>query len=620
MKVVSRRKRNIVLLAACAVLLLPVGLWVLDKQISRPGRIRRDKERVRLSDVRTAIARYAIDNSRFPTDLQELVPNYMSEGMTTFACTRNDRAPIAWDPETGTLEWSTPLKIRSLLPREEMHSLHVKKLPVKIDRITGERVFRQDPKAVKVGKEDIVLEPEMFHAMTYGWQVGEEEGASGHAYLHIPEGIGALDYDKHIFDPARRAGDFYNVGGDRRPAAATLYFMAPRAGRYYGYVRLKAQREHCSNIVKMLVNEETRDYRLLGHTYRQPFIWHWFEFRGGPVTLKNGLNSFTFLTYHDDVKIDQILLTRKYRYDIKESTKKIFVGGHAEVSEIPEDVPPLCMSLQVETLKIGDKKDPEVSIHLHKNAPTAIDALLLTTLDLPNGKKLTSRRSITVREEDRLVRFPCETKLPRPLDRREYLLSCRLMLDGKEIALRTTVLMYDYDWSILGPLPYMSVFDKGPVEKDKTPAKSYSFAKKDHKWQKYDRKHTDHFCVMDFGKMFSGNVYNAKANTMLYAYTEVHAAQGGKYMMKIQADDNIVVWVNGKEVGRIIEYGPAIRTAKEVPVTLQAGKNKILYRLNQRTHQWQAGIRIRTIEDQIADVVGVPFDEQDADCAPPTAQ
>ena len=59
--------------------------------------------------------------------------------------------------------------------------------------------------------------------------------------------------------------------------------------------------------------------------------------------------------------------------------------------------------------------------------------------------------------------------------------------------------------------------------------------------------------------------------------------------------------------------GPPIRTARETEIDLKTGRNRILFRLNQKEGQWQAGIRIRTIDDQIANVNGVPFDEQTID-------
>ena len=105
--------------------------------------------------------------------------------------------------------------------------------------------------------------------------------------------------------------------------------------------------------------------------------------------------------------------------------------------------------------------------------------------------------------------------------------------------------------------------------------------------------------------MFSGRTSNAMSDVCLYAFTEINAGREGIYLMKTLSDDNIVVWVNGKKTASITEKGPPIRTAQETRISLDKGKNQILFRLNQDGGQWQAGIRIRTEDDQIAEITGV---------------
>ncbi len=43
---------------------------------------------------------------------------------------------------------------------------------------------------------------------------------------------------------------------------------------------------------------------------------------------------------------------------------------------------------------------------------------------------------------------------------------------------------------------------------------------------------------------------------------------------------------------------------------LEAGRNRILFRLNQQEAQWMAALRIRTPDGNLPDVVGVPLGEQ----------
>ena len=133
------------------------------------------------------------------------------------------------------------------------------------------------------------------------------------------------------------------------------------------------------------------------------------------------------------------------------------------------------------------------------------------------------------------------------------------------------------------------------------------------RWHKYSHKFTNQFCMLDFGQMFSGKSLNAMGQVALYAYTEVEADKAGKYLLKVQGDDNIVVWINGARVIRITDKGPPIRTAREVAISLVEGRNRILFRLNQKKGQWLAGIRIRAAGDKVTDARGISFDEQSVD-------
>jgi hypothetical protein len=210
------------------------------------------------------------------------------------------------------------------------------------------------------------------------------------------------------------------------------------------------------------------------------------------------------------------------------------------------------------------------------------------------------------------VKVRWRIELPESLPRREYLVRCRLLVEGREVEEKTLALLRGYDWSVLGPLPFVEGAATGEPEGDARPRTSYLFGGRRFTWRAYEEAFTDHFGLMDFGRMFAeeaGDVEHAS----LYAYTEVRARDGGEYLLKAQGDDDLVVWINGSEVVAISEKGPPIRTAREVPVRLKAGGNRVLFRLSQKSGQWQAAIRIRTPSDHLADVEGIPFADQDVD-------
>ena len=55
----------------------------------------------------------------------------------------------------------------------------------------------------------------------------------------------------------------------------------------------------------------------------------------------------------------------------------------------------------------------------------------------------------------------------------------------------------------------------------------------------------------------------------------------------------------------------AIRSAAEFKVALKKGRNRVLFRLNQKDAQWQAAIRFRTTDDKLPGIKGIPFAQQE---------
>ena len=452
-----------------------------------------------------------------------------------------------------------------------------------------------------------MVEAESFQFLSYGWEVGEDARAAGRAYIYLKEGAGDINAHNAEFDPKLRAGDFYNVTGDRRRIEARCYFTAPTSGRYFVAARTMAHRSHCSNIVYIELNRGP--HTQVGHNGSTPFVWLWHNV--GKVSLKKGLNSICFLTCQDGVKVDQVILTRTDP-GLTEPDPRTFAGGCALRPELPADLPPVTLSLATATLALTEPMSPLATVYLRRNVTEDVRGTLKLWLDLPGHRQLEESHELVLTGAERLVKLPFSLKLTRPLERREYVARCQFTPEHGATQDRTLVFYHEYDWSILGPLPFMDTTTSGQPEADDRPRTHYTFGDQTLTWKGYDRKLSAAFCVMDFGRMFCGRTFYAIPSVSLYAYTEVEAERAGPYLLKTQGDDDLMVWLNGRHVATTGEHkGTAIRTAREVPIELARGRNRILFRLNQKTGQWQAGIRIRTRSDKVADVIGIPFDSQD---------
>ena len=594
---------------ATIVCILLAGLaaagWVADRRLTRGDRIRLDVEREHLWEVRDAILRFRLDQERFPQELAELVDSYLPAALT-LCRPDGDRAPttpLLWDPTTGVLSWPRPFPIRGLVHHDQPLRLELPAPPILRDALTGEAVYSEAGDAIRPGPRDIVVEAEHFQFLSYGWEIRRAADAGGGAYIHLKEGRGDQDKDSKEIHSDRRAGDVYNITGDNRPIEARCWFIVPETGTYYPWVRTMAHRSQCSNMI--VINFNGRARNTVGQNGSTPYVWLWHQTR--PVHLVRGPNYAGFCVYQDDVKVDQILLSPRNSTPPPDS--HTYIGVDPPTSITGTESPPAVLSLTCDTLAIGATNDPSVEIYVFDNRLDRERSSLELTLDLPAGR--TRRRLLPLLASDhRLLRFPYDLQLPRPLDKREYLLRCRLLHENNPVQERTVVLYRGYDWRILGPLPYMQVSETAAPESVEIPQNPCEIRGTATAWVRYDEANTAPFALMDFGKMFSGRTYNAMPEVSAYAYTEVSAATAGRYLLKGMGDDNLIVWINGDKVMTISNRGTAIRTALDKPVMLRKGLNRILYRINQRQGQWQAGLRIRTLDDRPADVLGIAYTNQ----------
>jgi hypothetical protein len=599
---------------AGGTLLILAGL-AGDRMLSRPDRIRRDEEVLRLRRLQDAILRFTLDREAFPRELAELVPAYASDAMLRFRPSRRSpvEQPVRWDPASGTLEWSVPLRMHGLWSRNaDPFRLVLTRRPVIRDPLSGAKVFRQTDARTVLGPEAIIIEPELFQEMTYGWQIEESASASGQACALIKEGVG--DIIDHIrapfveFDPARRSGDFFNVSGSRERIEACCRFDAPEDGEYFIMARLMPGRSICSNVIRIQVDDQPEF--IVGFNRTEPFVWGW-QMSGWDtppgLTLSRGRHTLKLHAYQDGVWVDQVVLSR---------TKRDWKGVGVVTGGYPQDAAradgaPLSLSLSLDALTVTEAQDPVVCAYVRKTGQAAGQATLQVSLDLPGGRMRVREYPLDLPAEAPLLKFPCPVELPRPLARREYLLRARLLAGGRLVQERTAVLYHGYDWSVLGPLPYLKAEVSCEPEASATPAASYRFGSDVFAWKPYLEEFTGPFGLLDFGRMFNGRSFDAMPKASVYAYTELEVPRAGEYLLKAQGDDHLLVWINGRKAATIVhEHETAIRSAAHFPVRLEAGRNRILFRLNQTIGQWQAGIRFRTADDRVAEVVGVPRAQQ----------
>lgn len=605
------------LLAAClGAIALAFGLVATDRLLSRPGRRQLLAALEQLQHVREAMLRFQLDRQRQPETLQELTAGYLSAASLAAVDTRGGTAPLQFTAATGMLRWPVAIYVGGLWPRRLQPELMVERRAVHVDRLTGEPVLGAATTTIAPPEDAVVVEAEHFQFLTYGWEIERSEQAGGGACIHLKEGAGDLRRDGVYFHPEQRSGDFYNVTGDNREIEARCRFTVPAPGSYQLWVRTMAHRTHCSNIIRVRVNDNAP--LTVGDNGTEPFVWLWQHC--GSAELPAGPGTISFLTYQDDIKVDQVLLTRSALPAIAGATA---FRAPANVAAVSSEAPTVTFSISVPTLVLDDTAPPKASVFLHCDRPAGQSRTLHVSLDQPGGRRRERDYAVPLAENQALTEVPLVLELDVPRDRREYLLRCVLQDPaGQEPdQARTLVFCREFAWQVLGPLPFLRVDQEGPLDAQAPPATSCTVAGKSFTWQPYDPACTDHFAIMDFGRMFSGRVYDALENVTLYAYTEFEADEAGKYLLKVQGDDHLIVWLNGKKVVTVAEEGAtAIRSARDVPVTLAPGRQQLLLRLNQTSGQWQASCRVRRADGQVpATLRGVPAAAQKLQPSPVAA-
>jgi len=613
-------------LAAALVGGAGAGLYVVDRFLARSGRIGLDAAVERFATLQDAIYCFAEDKGEPPASLAELVPAYAPESFTRCRPDPRDPAeiPIRWVAEKHTLSWPRPYVLRGLFTRRIPIEAVLQFRPVAggpppnptpPNCPGGTAPVRDTPAVMQVTNtapyrvapaDTIVLEAERFQHLTHGWEIGTDPLAAGGAYLHNKEGAGDCEVEYTIDGtPFSRVGDVYNVTGDMRAPVAELRFMVPRTGVYHLYARTMAQRMRCSNLTGLTVNHGER--LNVGRKRSRPFWWLWHRVGDEGLLLTGGVNTVSFRTVQDDVKVDQLVFS-PHPLGLAESEPRVLVGGLSCEPVFPQHTPPVCLSLSAESLNVVSNICPAVTAWLRRLHAGELALKMTVSLRGPRGE--TDKLSTPVKLEAGvdLVRVDLPRFKP-PADLGDFLLRVAVIPASGPAVTRTRVLSRPYDWRILGPLPYLWDGQEGPLDGEQDVCSVHEYNGRAYTWQRYDAGDNDPFGLMDFGQRFTGNRFLAPEQRTVYARTEVNVPAAGRYRVKGMGDDDMTVWINGRHVLDICRVkGPAIRSVQAAEIDLPAGRATILYRLNQRSGQWQGKVFFRGADHGLTGITGIPFE------------
>ncbi len=611
-----KQKRNRRLLLLIAALVILVAACILgDRLLSRPSRIEHATRVRDLISVRDEVLRYQYETGELPKSLDLLVPVYLRSDQIE----HNGQAMYVYDPNARTIALAYSTAMRGLtsrtlpspvldLPAPQTQQAHAVVEPekpkpdqpaTKPDQTVNDELIV--PRSIPSPEPPLgayVFEAEMYSQMNYGWEVRPDPTAAGGTYIHSKEGVGngPGQVDRAIYN-------FYDIQEGNEYNVLKYYFHLPKAGRYYIYGRFWTTGSHCSNNVNVGVDKggpiPGRGCRYYGEAMvnRTPFRWLWTMAGQKAQYLEAGDHYLHLYLHEDGERLDQIMLSPT------RITGSNVYAANLEVernTEFVKTAPEVDLSFDLKTMVMTETMPPDANLALRKHR--AIEGKADLVLQIAEPNVVLGRYKVDLDVLPPLSFFPIDfsaldlSNLPR----REYLLQASLLLDGKTLANCHVPLMHPFRWEIAGPFDYIRGRRSGPLDGD---------ASSD-KWQTMKEGSWDHFGVIDFGLQLSGKSLHAPQLVTAYARTRIKVPETKAYLLKIQSDDQMLLWIDGKQVYFHDYHGPVTRSVKRLKLELTEGEHEVRMRVNQGKFssygdgRWQASLRFRTQDDRLSKVTG----------------
>lgn len=644
-----------IITAGLAAALL-VGPLFINHLVGRPDRIAAAARRDALLSVKDEVLRFEHEHGRLPKTLEELVPKYLQgddiqrDGKPLYRYSRDMR--VLAEPEgslvRGLISYRLPPFIVQLPPPEPGPSIPTPREPLTTAAIEPEQVpTTETPEAPETQPQpaqippkppevetpaapeptppmpeppvpaeaftagimvvpkgpvlpeapaaSLVFEAEHYSDTNYGWEVHPDDTCSGGAYLHCKEGIANGPGQKDV-----RVGNFYDVNATTEHTYLRYHFHLPEEGNYYLYGRMWTTDTHCSNALHVAVDTGDSYIGTMGN--RDPFRWLWSKVDGTPRHFTKGDHFLHIFIHEDGIRLDQLIITPK-PIPGGEALRSAFATGEGTAWQA-KSTQAVDLSFDLSSMVLSSDPKTECRIVFRRLRKTEGIAKIRAILhEAANGEDATiAEHDLNLSLLPELCSLPLDFsrfdlgKLPR----REYLLSAELTLEDKTIAKASVPLMRPYDWEVLGPGRYLSNDTPGPLDADAEITEKIKG-----NWVPFKDSSYNPFGVLDFGLQVSGNSKHPPKFKTIYARTKISVTESAIYLFKIQSDDQMLLWLDGKLIFRDDFIRPVTRTAFRLPVKIEKGEHTLRMRVNEQDGPWQATLRIRTKKDGVSSVVGL---------------
>jgi PA14 domain-containing protein len=602
------KKRYVIVAGIVTVILLFFILVGINHLLGRSDRIAWEQRKDDLLSVYDQLLRYEHENLELPKNLDELVPEYLRQeqltagGKPRYYYDRSKRriALALGHIVSGLIKRKYPPAFRQLPDPEE----YFKQQNIQIAK--GKLWAPSGPAGESAPPGTLVFEAEHLTGLNYGWEIHPDPNCGGGAYAYSKEGLGNGPGQKHS-----KIYNFYDRHESKDYNYIRWHFKVPESGYYYIYGRIWTTGSHCSNCIIVGIDKAgpNRHLKYNGQSLsnRIPFRWVWTP-ASKRVKIEAGDHFLEAFLHEDGVRVDQFAIS-----PVRLRGKKVlesFSPVNKDTLFRTVDKSPLLLGFDLKSRVITPSSPPECQLTIRKIRPATGKAIIKVSMlgaNADGSPMLLGKYLLDLSSKQELSFFPIDfSKLNlKKLQRREYLLEAVVIRKKEIIAKKEVTLVYPMQWKVCGPFPLIPNGSEGPLDGDLEPDGKDS---KTGKWVPFKESSFDLFGVLDFGLQTIGNSLHAPQNVTIYAKTEIECPETGEYLLKIQSDDQLLLWIDGKQVCRRDNRAPVTRSAQRLKLKITKGKHRIRMRVNQWQRssygdgRWQAYLRFRTVDDDITGV------------------
>ena len=448
--------------------------------------------------------------------------------------------------------------------------------------------------AASLCADPIIMEAEHGANIRLNFEIEQREGASNGLALHYKEG----------------AGGEFGYGSATNPdifiGRAEYTFTIDTPGQYYAAVRA-FWIDKCGNQVRGTF-ENTGKFLIHSSDQAPGTFKKWYWEYSPLFQLEAGRQTFTLFADEDGPFIDQVAICRsdeldKMKKNIRESWPDRFC------SDLPYA---FTASISKPTEFLAKDMTRSAVIWVRRHHKHEVKGTVI--IKGPEGMTADPGLEIPVEfsESDILKPYKVLLKFPKNTPRSEKKITVLTRNSkGKVSSAAPFILARPYDWYVLGPFDCWTRVESKLANGSRVdlskPIKSSEGPQKNLHWEQVGTGYFNEYQTIDFEK-----IYGQSMSKTAYLYTKINVPETKKYLMLINHDCALDLWIDSKPVFQDREHHPAMGWLRQRNITLAKGEHTILVRSEQndaidgyQQNYWLFRLRIRDAREKPSNITGV---------------